>query len=60
MAGRADDEDSASRRKELARKAHDTAHHFLATATPTPQAEQEIREKIERLRFFLEEPDSRG
>ena len=53
IADSADDEGRASRNTAHAREAHDSAIHFLGSATLTPQIKQEISDKIERLRSFL-------
>ena len=53
VAESADDEGKAKRNKAHARKAYDSAIHFLASATLTPQIKQEISDKIERLRLLL-------
>jgi hypothetical protein len=53
IAASADDEVQRRRNRAKARKAYDTALHFLAGATPTPETRQVIDNKVKRLRSLL-------
>ncbi len=53
IAASANNDDKARRNTASARKAYDSATHFLASATTTPETRQAIDNKVERLKSLL-------